>query len=636
MRTHGDARPETLQDLFDLHSIQLHGVIPPANRNYGGHRTKLYCPQCHGGRQKEKNFFIKVDADGKGATWQCFRQNNCGYSDGGRLAGADDRPRSPPKVYRRPAPPEAAERPDRFVAYFTKRGISAETLQHFGLYRTERRMPVLDADGRQTDRWRFMPVIAYPYRDTGSLTNIKYKAVYPTGHKRFVQEADCEPTLYNIDSFTDPSAGFFVEGENDCLALFECGFHQVTTLPNGSPPKIAESYDPTTDDDDRYLPIRPGDERIDRLERCYLAGDMDEAGARHHEEMARRLGKHRCWLVRWPEGCKDADETLRKRGADAVRFAIEVAEPYPLPGVVFVSDAAIADHYAMTRRWRYVTGFNSLDERLRLSDDGLFLVTTGVPGHGKTEFWNAYSVLLAERQDEEMALNSALRPFHTVLLSSEMDNDKIAINLLSSHVSKPFYPSKGGAPRLTMAEVNEHFPWVRKHFTFLKWEDTREPPTISWALNTVEAVVRQTGAKLAVIDPWQEFDDEMPPDWRNTTSRWITRVLWKFRGLAMDLRINLVLIAHPKKLTRNKNGKFSVPGGYDIAESQAFSSVPHVGLTINRPNFGASHDDDDDMDLHCWKMRELTYGRVGNTSMRFDRHTHRLWPRPTVAEAVNA
>jgi twinkle protein len=352
------------------------------------------------------------------------------------------------------------------------------------------------------------------------------------------------------------------------------------------------------------------------------------------EEMARRLGKHRCWLVRWPAGCKDAFDTFRQGGPHAVDRAVKNATRYPLDGVNAVTNQQIDDLYRRREGWRYMTGYASLDERLKLADqEGLFICTTGVPGHGKTAFWTSYAGALTIRHEQHMASNPALPPFHTVIMSVEMPNLKIARDLISLHARKPFYPVPA-RERLDAKEMVEvHLPWVNRHFTFMKWDRTDQQPTISWAINVIVPVVKQTGAKLVIIDPWQEFDDEMPMNWRDTSSRWIKKVLWRLRGLAEELCINLVLVAHPAKMKRDRNGHFAVPGGYDIGESQAFNSVPHVGLTIHRPNLGAEQEADE-MDIHCWKMRDILYGRVGKTTCRFDQHTHCLYPRPTVAEAV--
>ena len=62
----------------------------PASRrqDHGGARSKLYCPQCGGGREKERNFFVKIDGDGKGFDLICHHANNGGHTGGQRLKGA--------------------------------------------------------------------------------------------------------------------------------------------------------------------------------------------------------------------------------------------------------------------------------------------------------------------------------------------------------------------------------------------------------------------------------------------------------------------------------------------------------------------------------------------------------------------
>lgn len=620
-----EPRFETLEELFDHHGIVLNDV-PRPGRQHGGSRSRVWCPKCAGGNEKERNFYVAIDADGKGAAWHCFRANNCGFSGGGRLGDAPAIPQRAPKHYRRPDPPERIERPSRLVEYFQGFGISEATLGAFGIYRAERRMPVLDADGKQDpDRRDKRPVIAYPYRDQGALTNVKYKALYPGGRKRFTQEAGCEPTLYNIDRFTDAAFGIIVEGEDDVLACFEAGYPQVTTLPDGSPTKISEHYDPATDDDDRYRPLR-GDPRLERLERIYLAGDMDEAGKRHHEEIARRVGKERCWLVRWPRDCKDAKETLKARGPDAVRFAIDHAEPYPLEGIHFVTDEEMANLYAGLESRRYTTGYYAIDEHISLSEEGLFLVTTGIPGHGKSSFLLAWATLLALHNEQQMQTDPLLRPFHTVIIGAEVKVRRMVADLVSQHSSKPFFP--GQSARVGMDEMlTDHVPWVRKHFSFVEWPDRTTQPPISWVLERFRENIRRTGAKLGIIDPWQEFDDEMP-DREQNHSRWVGKVLQRVIGTGLDLACNLALVAHPMKLRRDRDGKFPVPGGYDIGDSQNFYSRPDIGLTIHRQDF-----DTDEMLLRIWKTKDKRYGVVGDVKLRFDRHTTRIQPKPVDTEA---
>lgn len=68
------------------------------------------------------------------------------------------------------------------------------------------------------------------------------------------------------------------------------------------------------------------------------------------EELARRLGRDRCWRVRWPSEAaaasedgaeqggtsaarKDANEVLLKDGPEALQALMQEADPYPIRGL---------------------------------------------------------------------------------------------------------------------------------------------------------------------------------------------------------------------------------------------------------------------------------------------------------------
>lgn len=621
---------ETLTELLDRNNIGIYDA-PVAGRTYGGARSKLLCPQCSGGKQAEKNFFVSIDRDGYGAVWVCHRANNCGYTGGGRLKDAPDRPHHPPRVYRKPTPHPNPQLPPKTVGYFEAFGISDATVRSFRLYTDTRDMPVLDADGKQQgNQTEPRPVLAYPYFDGGELVNVKYKTIYPSGKKRFKQEYQCRPTLYNIDAFDrGDEIGIFVEGEDDVLAVAECGWHQVCSIPDGSPSKLKpiEEFDRFTDDDDRYRMLY-GDPRLDRIQKWVLAGDMDEAGRRHHEELARRLGKEKCWQVRWPGGCKDAKETLKKLGREAVNHAIDTAIPYPLEGVYTVTDEAMLALRRGETEKRIITGMPALDERLSLRDTGSLIVTTGLSGKGKTTFWNAMSTALILHNDIEMRADPSVRPFHAVICSAEMHPEIMSARLMAAYFNQPFWDSARGAGMAEDKIQSDYLPWTRRHYSFIRWPDRGTQPSVTWLKNRLRELVRRTGAKLAIIDPWQEFDDEMPERMHNA-SKWIGKVLQGFVGLADELKCNIVIIVHPTKLGRDKDGKTHIPDGNDIADSVHFYSRCDFGLTVHRTDMAR-----DEMMLRVWKTKDARFCTYGDTVLRFDEATFRLWPKPAEVDLL--
>jgi twinkle protein len=88
---------------------------------------------------------------------------------------------------------------------------------------------------------------------------------------------------------------------------------------------------------------------LDQAARIILATDNDAPGQALAEELARRLGRDRCWRVRWPAAdeadgvdgpagqagaCrKDANEVLMKDGSEELYRLVAAAEPYPIRGL---------------------------------------------------------------------------------------------------------------------------------------------------------------------------------------------------------------------------------------------------------------------------------------------------------------
>lgn len=610
---------DTVDDGLAKNGILVYGGAK-AGKTYGGSRDKLFCPQCHGGKSKERNFYVSVDEDGQGATWICFSANRCGFTGGFRLHGASSDVKRR-KIYRRPEPERTQERPDALVAHFAQYGISAETLEAFGVYRTVRRFPVLGETGKlDYDKWEPRPCIAYPYRRDGELVNLKTKTIYPGGLKAFAQERDAEPTMFNIDAFETDDIGYIVEGEDDVLALYEGGFRQITTLPGGSPSKAkVEEYDPENDTDKRYEALR-NEPKILNLRKVVLCGDDDPAGRAHMEEIAKRVGKERCWRVTWPGGCKDAKAVLAKLGKQAVFDAVETATPYPIEGIVDIDDEEIANFRAGLDDARLLCGVDEIDEHMSLSDGGSFIVTTGRPGDGKSTVWLSLAVLYVEQAEKQG------KDFHVVICAPEMRIKDMVSVLISAHAGRPWVDSIAG-PGISIDDIlTVHLPWVRRHFTFIEAPDN-ETPKASWVLKTGRVAVERWRAKLFIVDPWQELDPEYPA--RGNESRHITRLLGLFRRLATETRCNVVMVAHPSKMKRDKEGKFPVPEGYDIQEGQGFYSVPFTGITV----FRGKDDKSTDSSIRVWKARYGRFAKRGDVTFTLNRASKRIYPKPVQAEA---
>ena len=100
----------------------------------------------------------------------------------------------------------------------------------------------------------------------------------------------------------------------------------------------------------------------------------DGPGQVLREELARRLGRHRCWIVTWPSDCKDAGDALKKHGAERVRECVEGATPYPIRGVYYIRPGTLEAYRDEPPPELLQTGLHSLDRILKLPSDGRLIV----------------------------------------------------------------------------------------------------------------------------------------------------------------------------------------------------------------------------------------------------------------------
>ena len=94
------------------------------------------------------------------------------------------------------------------------------------------------------------------------------------------------------------------------------------------------------------------------------------------------------------------------------------------------------------------------------------------------------------------------------------------------------------------------------------------------------------------------------------------RVVQSFVGLADELRVNLVIVAHPTKLKRDKDGVLQIPEGNEIADSRAFELRCDIGVTVHRANWQS-----EDMLVRVWKTKDPRFDQYGDTTLRLDTQT---------------
>jgi twinkle protein len=581
----------TLAEKLLEHGIRL--------RNYASGSCKTTCPRCSLGRRNktEPCLSTTVDASADGAVWLC---HHCGWTGGVNVQERGDQAHHRLK---RPTPVKPSRGPESvtpaILAWFVGRGISEAVVQRNRIGASRTWLPGVGAE---------IDCIAFPHHRAGELVNVKFRALES---KAFAQVKGAEKILYGLDDIADSKTTIIVEGEVDKLALEEAGIRNAVSVPDGAP-KAVKPGEPSPDDR-KFEYLANCAAYLEPLERIILAVDADGPGQVLEEELARRLGKERCWRVRWPDSgdapCKDANEVLRIHGSQVLAECIANAEPYPIAGLHNISDfeKETLALYRDGRKRGHSTGWPSLDELMTIRP-GELTVVTGIPNSGKSEFVDALMVNLATRYGWRFAVCSFENP----------PAEHVA-KLAEKHLSLPFWD--GPSLRMSEDDLRRAMEWVADRFYLIRADE--EAPTIDWILAAAKSAVLRHGIRGLVIDPYNEIEHKRPTN--QTETEYVSQLLGKVKRFAQSHGVHVWFIAHPAKLHRETDGKLPVPTLYDISGSANWANKADIGLVVHRdPNRNPTR-----TDIFIRKVRFKSVGKIGMTSLRYEHATGRYLEIPT-------
>ena len=138
--------------------------------------------------------------------------------------------------------------------------------------------------------------------------------------------------FFNIDSIQPDDSLIICEGEMDALSFMEAGITSAVSVPNGAVQKLSDgTIDPK--EDKTFAFLWEAKDQLDSVSKIIIATDNDSAGKTMGKELARRIGRDRCWTVSWPDDCKDANDILCLYGREGLRDLIDSAKPWPVSGI---------------------------------------------------------------------------------------------------------------------------------------------------------------------------------------------------------------------------------------------------------------------------------------------------------------
>lgn len=535
------------------------GIIIPFGRTSGNVKTK--CPKCTGQRHNKADKALSVNLDT--GLYNC---HYCGWS--GTISEKKDFYNSftMRKDYKKPTWNNNTDLSDKAVKWFEGRGISQSTLKTMQISEGLERMPQKDGKAVNT--------IQFNYFYNGELINIKYR----TGDKCFKLVSGAELILWNLDSIKGQTEAIITEGEIDALSYAECGFKSVVSVPNGA--------GNNTEYLNEYI------ELFDNMDCIYIATDTDRKGIILRDELIRRFGAERCKIVSYGLECKDANEHLIKYGKESLKITISGAEDIKIDGVFTLSDIKNQVDLLFRKGLAkgYVTGHNSFDNLISF-ETGRLCVVTGIPGHGKSEFVDEITTLLNMRYAMKFAYFSP-------------ENYPLAylIAKLTSKITGKRFESGAINPM----EYEQACSHIEDNFFFINPEDNF---TIDTILEKASYLVKKTGIKGLVIDPYNTLEHQIPSGMSETN--YISLLLGKLSAFAKKKDVLIFLVAHPRKMQK-KDGVPESPNLYDINGSANFYNKADFGMTVYRDR----QNDLVRVEVHKVKFKHLGY--CGSANFKYN------------------
>lgn len=562
--------------------------------NQGTHRTT--CPKCSPTRKNKNDPCLSVTIDADSAVYFCHHCESEGNSFSGKVSeGFEKRSFVKKPTFDKPKTVQVDLKTKAIFDWFMGRGLRSETVQRFKVGQAERPF-----DG--TKRL----FIAFNYYRDDELISVKYRRAVNEKPYGYSQEKGCEQIFYGLHLIDKEQSEIVItEGEIDAMSVYQATGKNVLSVPTGA--KV--EYKNASDKGFHFLE----DQRdlIDAAERIVIMTDGDEAGRGLANELSRRIGRDKCFRVRYPEGVKDANEALLLYGVERLHQMIDDAEPWPIRGVhsVFDYEAEVFEDYDGLSFDPLSTGFANLDDYMKIVE-GQMSIVTGIPNSGKSEFLDQILLNMARDHGWKFGICSfENKPQHHIR------------KFLEKYIGAPFY-SDGPTRRMTKHEVHNGMTYLNKHFKFIRYNDwTVATPTIDHILDQATTLVKRFGIKGLVIDPYNELDRPLDRE-----TEYVSLMLAKVRQFAEANDVHVWFVAHPKKMVTMHEEEVPIPTAYDIAGSARWADKGDMIWAVSRDRRNPQKP----VEVHIHKVRDKYAGQVGCAFFHYDRLTGRYSPATAI------
>lgn len=503
------------------------------------------CPYCKYETNDKDTFSINLET----GMFKCMR-STCGahgnmitlhkdfnFSLGNYADEYFDRSRQFRTFPRKPKP----EPKPKAIEYMESRGISKAVCEKYSITVSKDDESVL--------------VIPF-YDEKDELTFIKYRHTDYDPEKHTGKEwciKDTKPILFGMSQCNPENKTLIMtEGQIDSLSVAEAGIENAVSVPTG---KNGFSWVPYCWD------------WLQQFETLIVFGDREGDTITLLEEMSNRfngLVKH----VRLEDykDCKDANDILRKYGAEQIRACIDNAEPVAVKEIKDILDVKKVNLNEMEN---FNTGIYKLNKILGGFYMGQVILLTGERGKGKSTLASQFGTMAVKAGYNTFFYSGELMDWYfRNWLDFQVAGDRHINKVRNSFgdwdysVNGSIYPQMerwyGGKIKIydnNIIQEDEH-------------DDLLE--------TIVKAITRYSCRAIFIDNLMTAMNDDITSD----LNRQQTAFVRKLTHIAKRFNVVIFLVAHPKK---NQTGKYTFNND-DVAGSSNITNLVDVVLRYDVPD----------------------------------------------------
>jgi archaellum biogenesis ATPase FlaH len=394
------------------------------------------------------------------------------------------------------------------------------------------------------------------YDEKDELTFIKYRHTDYDPEKHTGKEwciKDTKPILFGMAQCNlENKTLIMTEGQIDSLSVAEAGIENAVSVPTG---KNGFSWVPYCWD------------WLQHFDTLIVFGDREGDKITLLEEMSNRfngLVKH----VRLEDykGCKDANDILRKYGAEQIKTCIENAEPVAVKEIKDILDVKKVNLNEMEN---FNTGIYKLNKILGGFYMGQVILLTGERGKGKSTLASQFGTMAVKAGYNTFFYSGELMDWYfRNWLDFQVAGDK-HINKVRNSFGDWDYSVNG----LVYPQIERWYGGkIKIYDNNIIQEDEHDD-----LLETIEKAITRYSCRAIFID---NLMTAMNDDIASDLNRQQTAFVRKLTHIAKRFNVVIFLVAHPKK---NQTGKYTFNND-DVAGSSNITNLVDVVLRYDVPD----------------------------------------------------